>query len=243
MNLNLFFEKLETFYTPYRLILNFGGDFLNKFIGFALPLISISILLWIEQGLDIEYMWKTIAKVTLFLVIPFILFEKVGFPFLKLRQTDKKSMLIAIGSGLTITGIIIGAFIILQPFINIDALVIDLAAAGITPSVFPFVAFYILFGNSLLEEFFFRGLLPNLFVKSRLRFILPSFFFAIYHIAIFLPWFSPALLILAVTGLWIGGIIFQLANERSQTILPSWTIHMFADIGVLLVGVYMLYFY
>jgi len=216
---------------------------LNKFIGFFLPLISITMLIWIEQGLEIEYMWKTVAKVFFFLVIPFTLFKKMGFPFLRLRKTDIKSMKIAIGSGLAIMGIIIGAFVILLPYIDIHALVIDLADAGITPSVFPFVALYILFGNSLLEEFFFRGLLPNFFKKSHLRLFLPSFFFAIYHIAIFLPWFSPALLLLAVTGLWIGGIIFQLANERSQTILPSWTIHMFADIGVLLVGVYMLYFY
>ncbi|WP_203247458.1 CPBP family intramembrane glutamic endopeptidase [Sporosarcina beigongshangi] len=216
---------------------------MNKLIGFALPVISITMLIWIEQGLEIEYMWKTVAKVIFFLIIPLILFKKVGFPFLKLRQTDKKSMNIAIGSGLTITGIIIGAFVILLPFIDIDALLIDLADAGITPTVFPFVALYILFGNSLLEEFFFRGLLPNFFVKSHLRLFLPSFFFAIYHIAIFLPWFSPALLVLAVTGLWIGGIIFQLANERSRTILPSWTIHMFADVGVLLIGVYILYFY
>lgn len=220
-----------------------GGVFLNRFIGIVLPLFSITILIWIEQGLEVEYMWKTVAKAILFLVIPFILFKKAGFPFLKLRKTDKKSMLIATSSGLTITGIIIGTFIILLPYIDIGALLIDLADAGITPKVFPFVALYILVGNSILEEFFFRGLLPNLFEKSRLRLFLPSFFFAIYHIAIFLPWFNPALLILAVTGLWIGGIIFQLANVRSQTILPSWTIHMFADIGVLLVGVYILYFY
>lgn len=179
----------------------------------------------------------------LFLVIPFLLFRKAGFPFLQLRQTDKKSTIIAICSGIAITGIIIGAFIILLPFIDIGALLIDLADAGITPTVFPFVAFYILFGNSLLEEFFFRGLLPSFFVESRLRLFLPSFFFAIYHIAIFLPWFSPAILTLAIAGLWIGGIIFQLANERSRTILPSWTIHMFADVGILLVGVYIIYFY
>ena len=208
-----------------------------------LPLISITILLWIEQGLEVEYVWKTIAKAMLFLLIPFILFRKTGFPFLQFPQTKKKSLTIAIVSGFTIMGIIIGAFTILLPFIDIDALLIDLADAGITPIVFPFIALYILFGNSLLEEFFFRGLLPNLFGGSRLRLVLPSFFFAIYHIAIFLPWFSPALLVLAVTGLWVGGIIFQLANERSQTILPSWIIHMFADIGVLLIGVYIIYFY
>lgn len=216
---------------------------MKKFVGFVLPLISTTILIWIEQGLEVEYMWKTVAKAILFLGIPFLLFRQTGFPFLRFRKIDKKSMSIAIGSGLAIMSIIIGAFIILFPFIDIDALLIDLAEAGITPTVFPFVALYILFGNSLLEEFFFRGQLPNLFAKSRLRLFLPSFFFAIYHIAIFLPWFSPALLVLAVTGLWVGGIIFQLANERSQTIFPSWTIHMFADIGVLLVGIYIMYFY
>lgn len=216
---------------------------MNRIIGFVLPLISITILIWIEQGLEVEYIWKTTAKVFLFLFVPFILFRKTGFLFLRMRQTDKKSIKIAVGSGFAIIGTIIGAFIILLPFIDIDALLIDLADAGITPTVFPFVALYILFGNSILEEFFFRGLLPDLFSTSRLRLLLPAFFFAIYHIAIFLPWFSPPLLALAVIGLWIGGIIFQLANERSRTILPSWTIHMFADIGVLLVGVYMIYFY
>ncbi len=216
---------------------------MNKSIYFALPLISIATLIWIEQGLEVEYMWKTIAKIILFLLIPLILFRKSGFPFLRLRRTDQKSLKIAISSGVALMGIIIAAFIILQPFINIDALLIDLADAGVTASVFPFIALYILFGNSMLEEFYFRGLLPSFIKKSRLRFILPSFLFAIYHIAIFLPWFSPLLLAVAVTGLWIGGIVFQLTNEKSGAILPSWTIHMFADIGVLIVGVYIIYFY
>jgi uncharacterized protein len=216
---------------------------LNKSFYLVLSLISIVILIWIEQGLEVEYIWKTIAKITLFLLIPLILFRKTGFSFLRLRGTDYKSMKIAMGSGLIITGIITTAFIILQPFIDIDALLIDLADAGVTATVFPFIALYILFGNSMLEEFYFRGLLPSFGGKSRLRFILPSFLFAIYHIAIFLPWFSPALLAVALTGLWIGGVIFQIANEKSGTIMPSWTIHMFADVGVLIVGVYIMYFY
>lgn len=52
-----------------------------------------------------------------------------------------------------------------------------------------------------------------------------SFIFANYHVAIFLPLFSTPILLLAIAGLLIGGIIFQLANERSGTILPLWTIH------------------
>jgi membrane protease YdiL (CAAX protease family) len=216
---------------------------LRTFIGVLATIASIAILIWIEQVLEVAYILKTMAKAILFLLVPFLLFRKNGFPFFRLRQTDRKSMNIAIVSGIAIMGLIVVAFIILQPFIDIDALLDDLADAGVTSIVFPFVAFYILFGNSLLEEFFFRGLLPSFLDKPLLRLLLPSFFFAIYHIAIFLPWFSTPILLLAVAGLWIGGIIFQLVNERSGTILPSWIIHMFADIGVLLVGVYMLYFY
>ncbi|MBO0586716.1 CPBP family intramembrane glutamic endopeptidase [Sporosarcina sp. E16_8] len=211
--------------------------------GIVLSLLSIAFLLWIDQSVEVAYIWKTMAKMILFLILPLILFRKVGFPFLRLRQTDRKSMMTAIGSGVAIMGFIIVAFIFLQPFIDIAALLADLASAGITTTTFPFIALYILFGNSMLEEFYFRGLLPNLVGKSLIRFILPSFLFAIYHITIFLPWFNPALLILAVTGLWVGGVIFQLANEKSGTILPSWTIHMCADIGVLLIGVYIMYFY
>lgn len=139
--------------------------------------------------------------------------------------------------------LIVGVFLLLQPHIDIASLRDDLLQSGITPAVFPFIALYILIGNSVIEEFFFRGLLPTLFGHSKMRFILPPFFFAVYHIAIFLPWFTLPILLLAVGGLWAGGLIFQLVNERCRTILPSWIIHMFADVGILLIGVYILYFY
>lgn len=216
---------------------------MRTLIGVLCAIASIAILIWIEQVLEVTYIWKTVAKALLFLFIPFILFRKTGSPFFRLRRTDRKSLKIAFVSGIAISGLIITTFIILQPLIDIDALLVDLADAGVTPIVFPFVALYILFGNSLLEEVFFRGILPSLFNRPILRLFLPSFLFAIYHIAIFLPWFSPAILALALTGLWMGGVIFQLANQRSGTILPSWTIHMFADVGILLVGTYIIYFY
>ena len=212
--------------------------------GLILALLSIVFLLWIEQGLEVSYIWKTMAKVVLFLVIPLILFQKTKLTFLEIKKTDRTSLRIALLSGLAIMFVIIAAFILLMPTIDIDALLLDLIErAGVTASVFPFVAVYILFGNSLLEEFFFRGLLPSFFKIKFLRLIIPSLLFAVYHVAIFLPWFNLPILFLAVVGLWVGGFIFQLVNERSGTIFPSWIIHMFADVGVLLVGVYIFYFY
>ena len=216
---------------------------MQKWFGAVFPILSILLLLWIEQSVGVTYGIKTIAKVILFLVIPLMLFRATRFPFLRFRKADRKSIQLAFILGITIMMLIIGAFLLLQQSIDIASLRDDLLQSGITRAVFPFIALYILFGNSFVEEFFFRGLLPNLFGQSKMRFILPPFFFAVYHIAIFLPWFTLPILLLAVGGLWAGGLIFQLVNEKCRTILPSWIIHMFADVGILLIGVYVLYFY
>ena len=204
---------------------------------------SIVFLLWIEQGLTVPYVVKTMAKVVLFLGIPLLLFGKNRFSFLNFPRTDRKSLMISLVAGLTVMLTIVIAFVVLHPFIDIDFLLAELESIGVTPTVFPFVALYILVGNSLLEEFFFRGLLPSSINHSLCRLLIPSFLFSIYHVSIFLMWFTLPILALAIAGLWIGGIIFQLANVRSGTILPSWTIHMFADLGVLIVGVYIFYIY
>jgi membrane protease YdiL (CAAX protease family) len=216
---------------------------MQKWFGAFFPILSILLLLWIEQSVGVSYGVKTIAKVILFLAIPLMLFRATKFPFLQFRNADRKSIRLAFVLGVSIMVLIIGAFLLLQQLIDIASLRDDLLQSGITPAVFPFIALYILIGNSIIEEFFFRGLLPSLFSNSKIRFILPPFFFAVYHIAIFLPWFTLPMLLLAVGGLWAGGLIFQLVNEKCQTILPSWIIHMFADLGILLIGVYILYFY
>ncbi|MFS0690230.1 CPBP family intramembrane glutamic endopeptidase [Sporosarcina sp. 179-K 8C2 HS] len=216
---------------------------MQKWFGTFFPILSILLLLWIEQSVGVSYGVKTVAKVILFLAIPLLLFRATKFPFLRFRKADRKSIRLAFILGISIMALIIGAFLLLQQVIDIASLRDDLLQSGITPAVFPFIALYILIGNSIVEEFFFRGLLPNIFDESRIRFIYPPFFFAVYHIAIFLPWFTLPILLLAVGGLWAGGLIFQLVNEKCRTILPSWIIHMFADLGILLIGVYVLYFY
>lgn len=216
---------------------------MQKWFGATFPVLCILLLLWIEQSVDVSYGVKTAAKVILFLGIPFMFFRSTIFIFLRFKKTDRKSIRIAFILGISVMALIIGVFLLLQHHIDIASLQDDLLQSGITPAVFPFIACYILIGNSIIEEFFFRGLLPDLFGRGVMRFLLPPFFFAIYHIAIFLPWFTLPILLLAVGGLWTGGLIFQIVNEKSHTILPSWIIHMFADLGILLIGVYVLYFH
>lgn len=208
-----------------------------------LPLLAITFLLIIEQVLEITYIWKTVGKVFIFLAVPIYFLKFTKYQFLYLKAWQGKRNVLAIGLGILVMLTILSAFFVLQNFININSILNDLETrVGVTSAVFPFVALYILLGNSFLEEFFFRGVLVDLYKESKLKWFLPSFLFAIYHIAIFLPWFDWPILLTAVGGLFVGGLLFQWMNEESGTIYPSWIIHMFADIGVLLVGVYLFYF-
>lgn len=207
------------------------------------PTIAITLLLIIEQVLEIPYLWKTIMKILIFLAVPIFLMKMLKFNFLRPNIAAKKSTKLAFVLGILVMVTVLASFFILQNYINLDSILSDLESrVGISSAVFPFVAIYILLGNSFLEEFFFRGLLVDLYKESRIKWVLPSFLFAIYHIAIFLPWFDWPILLTAVGGLFLGGLIFQWMNEESGTIYPSWIIHIFGDVGVLLVGFYMFYF-
>ena len=206
------------------------------------PALALTLLLVIEQVLEIPYFWKTIMKILIFLAVPRFLMKIIKFSFLRLKKTEKRSTILAFTLGILVMITVLVSFFMLQNHINIETILSDLESrVGITSAVFPFVAIYILLGNSFLEEFFFRGLLVDMYKESKLKWVLPSFLFAIYHITIFLPWFDWPILLTAVGGLFIGGLIFQWMNEESGTIYPSWIIHIFGDIGVLLIGFHMFY--
>jgi len=49
-------------------------------------------------------------------------------------------------------------------------------------------------------------------------------------------WFSPLIFLLALTGLFVGGLIFNFFNERFGNIYVSWLIHMFANFAINTVG-------
>ena len=211
--------------------------------GLILAIAGIAVLLWVEQWLGVSYIWKTLAKFILFLILPLLIFRREVRLFMKFRDTDPQRIRMSLAIGVGVMAAVFGAFFLLRPFIDTEALVSDLAGrAGVTGVIYPFVAIYILFGNSLLEEFFFRGVLPAQFKEHpRLGLTVPPILFAVYHIAIFLPWFSLPILAAAVAGLAAGGVIFQLANGRNGTILPSWIIHMSADLAVLIIGAILIY--
>src|SRR5690606_39230819 len=146
---------------------------MQKWFGAIFPILSILLLLWIEQSVGVSYGVKTAAKVILFLAVPFMLFRATKFPFLRFRNADRKSIRLAFILGISIMGLIIVAILLLQQHIDNDSFVGEWMQSLITPTIFPIIALYIFIGNSVIEGFFFRGLLPSLFGDLKIRITLP----------------------------------------------------------------------
>lgn len=216
---------------------------MKKILYISLPAVILMSIVdgWIQPG----YVTKSIIKISVFLIIPFILNFLKGDGKIAdyLKAKDKKSVYISIALGLGVYGFIMGTYFIISPFIDFTIIKNELLKElGVSRTNFVFVAIYISFVNSLLEEFFFRGFLfLGLLEKAprKTAYVLSSLLFAIYHIAVMDSWFNPYLFILAMVSLFTGGLIFNYLNEKNKTILNSWIVHMMANFAINHVGLMM----
>jgi len=160
--------------------------------------------------------------------------------FKSLFSGNKKSILCALILGIGVYIFILGAYFILGPYFDFSMVTTNLENnIGINKTNFLFVALYITFINSLLEEFFFRGFsfLSLKGVTSRnIAHIFSALAFAIYHVAIMNNWFSPLLFMLLIVSLFIAGLLFNYLNEKFNNIYVSWIVHISANLAINTVG-------
>ena len=205
-------------------------------------LIGCLIMGFIDAVIRSEYLIKSFIKIMLFSIMPILYsrYDKELNLSSLFKVKSKKEIIIALLSGVAIFTVILGAYFIIGNFFNFSNVVPSLSEnVGINNNNFIFVAIYISFINSLLEEFFFRGFA---FLKlkevstRRFAYIFSSLAFALYHVAMMIGWFDISLFILTLSGLFIGGIIFNYFNEKYKNIYVSWLIHMFANFAINTVG-------
>lgn len=207
----------------------------------AVTAICCVIMALVDGVLRPGYVVKSAIKVALFMLIPLIASKtdrNVGY--LSLLRPKKRGLLQAIVLGLGIYGVILGGYFLLSPFFDFSRIAGALTEnAGVTKENFLYVSLYISFANSFLEEFFFRGFVfTNLKRLSgrKLAYSLSASAFSLYHVAMMIGWFSPALFLLVMVGLIAGGMIFNWLNERLDTIYCSWLTHMFANFAINTIG-------
>ena len=152
----------------------------------------------------------------------------------------KKDFIIAISLGIIVYIVIMIAYLLLKDYIDFSSIKDSLTqGVGVNANNFIYVALYISFMNSLLEEFFFRGYAFILLKQKTNRifaYVFSSVLFAYYHVGMTDGWFNGIIYILAMLGLIIGGCIFNYLNERCENIYMSWLVHMFANLAINTVG-------
>ena len=187
------------------------------------------------------YAAKSAIKIALFMLIPLIA-SKIDHSvlYLSLLRPKKKGLLPAIALGVGIYVVILGGYFLVSPFFDFSQIAGALTDnAGVTKDNFLYVSLYISFANSFLEEFFFRGFVfTNLKQHSgrKLAYIFSAAAFSLYHVAMMIGWFSPALFLLVMAGLVVGGMIFNWLNEKLDTIYCSCLTHMFANFAINTIG-------
>ena len=187
------------------------------------------------------YAVKSAIKISLFLLLPFLVARlNRSIRLSQLFAFKKGAILPAVVLGAAIYALILGGYFLLRNVIDFSGIAGSLSAnAGVNKNNFLFISLYISFINSLLEEFFFRGFLFSNLKQSASRgfaYCFSSLMFALYHVAMMIGWFHPAILLLLIAGLMAGGIIFNLLNEKQENICISWLVHMFANFAINTVG-------
>lgn len=208
-------------------------------------IISVFIMFIVEYYIVPGYMIKSILKVFMFFILPLIYvgvdksINILDYFKIKSRRQFLRSLVL----GISIYMLIIGAYFILTTYINLSEIREILYKSGdITRGNFLYVAVYISFFNSLLEEFFFRGFI-FLSLKKRssrtIAYIVSALAFSLYHIGIMVDWFNIVIFFLALIALFIGGLVFNYLNEENKNIYNSWLVHMFANFALNTIGLIM----
>lgn len=206
-----------------------------------LVIIACIVMGIVDAVIQPGYAIKSAIKIIMFLLIPIVygLFLK-EFNIKNLMKPDKKGLCIALCLGFVIYGVVLGAYWIFKDVFDFSALTGSLnETTGVNKSNFVWVAIYISFVNSLLEEFFFRGfsfITLKKLTSRRFAYVFSSMAFALYHIAMMIGWFGLPVILISLVGLFIGGMIFNRFDEKSENIYLSWLIHMFANFATNTIG-------
>lgn len=194
---------------------------------------------WVEAGLSPVYPVKSALKIVVFLGCAglYTLLSGDREPFHVLRKAGAVRLAAPLALGVLVC--LLGGYALLSPWLDLSAIPENLAAKeGITRETFPLAAAYITLCNSLLEEFFFRGFAFLTLYRTgfkRLAYGFSALAFALYHVSITDGWGSPALIVLMVAGLTAAGLLFDWL-DREGSVLPSWLVHMGANLGTNGVG-------
>ena len=212
----------------------------NKFI----ILYSLSLIIslyFVDQILEINYFLKVFFKIIL-IILSFLIGKRFNMSFNFLKFKSIKNYKVGLLISLFTFIIIFISFMILREFMDLTILKNEFLNKYQLDGIKFFIAsFYLIFINSFIEEYFFRGFIFLNLENKKFANLFSSFIFAIYHISNFQNWFTNYfMLIIPLVGLIIGGMIFNYLSTINEDIYNSYIPHMLADLSLVIIGYFLI---
>lgn len=209
----------------------------------AIVFFACIVMALVDGVLQPGYVFKSAIKICVFLAIPLLYGLYTGTPVWRQsmgRCGHRRVLLGAVLLGAAVYAVILGGYFVLRSLIDPQQITAMLQqSAAVNRSNFIYVALYISLCNSLLEEFFFRGFAFRMLLEPLGRthaYWFSAAAFALYHVAIMKSWFSPLLFAGLIAALLAAGLFLNWLDERGGSILPSWAVHIFANLAINTVG-------
>ncbi len=207
-----------------------------------LLLVGIGCLLMsIVDMTKMHYVPKAMIKISAFVSIP-ILYTMIckDNNFWDNLRFKLSTIRLAVWLGIILYGLIMITYFTIGSLFDFSnvAHVLE-ATVGVNPSNFIYIAIYISFINSFIEEFFFRGfafLTLKKYTSRRFAIYFSSIAFALYHVTLMAGLFEFSLYLLFLFALVIAGYILNRLDEKSSTLSPSWIFHAFANFAINTIG-------
>lgn len=203
-------------------------------------LIGCAVMAVVDGVIQPGYAVKSLVKLLLFLGLPLWWSRWTGISLRPLFARPRQGLGLAVCTGIGVFAVILGGFCLTRNLFDFSGLTAALTAGtGVRRENFLWVALYISFVNSLLEEFFFRGfgfLLLRRFLPRARALGLSCLAFALYHVAMTLGWYGLPVLLLTLAGLAAGGWIFCRLDEYSGSLWLSWVVHLGANLAINAIG-------
>lgn len=154
----------------------------------------------------------------------------------------KYSMTVGILSGIIcLIAIYSFAYLLQSIVIDQEGLEVALVQWDFTGAKVIFLVLFLIFINPLLEEFYWRRFMYDRLLHrlgSKLTIIITAFFYALYHFVVVMPIFHIP--VFATLMVFLAGIMWGIFRSKFHTIVPSIVSHSIADLGIMLVYLFII---
>jgi hypothetical protein len=98
--------------------------------------------------------------------------------------------------------------------------------------------------NSLMEEYVYRWFLfrqCEALIKRPAAILVSAAIFSAHHVIAVSQYLEPSLVVIASTGVFVGGAIWSWLFAQYRSVWPCWLSHVLADIAVFTLGWWLLF--